>query len=127
MVASSCGAVVGKSRHNAAVGASGSFGTAGVTKAVPGSLARAWVTASRAAGSVPSGISVAEQQRPVEARSEAGGQQIVCLTGGRLLRVVALVGEGEPLTEEWHRSTMRIDAPLIAATHGRCWMKRLHR
>ena len=53
-------------RHKAAVGVSGSFGTAGVTKAVPGSPAKAWVTVSRVAGSVPSGISVLSSSGPLK-------------------------------------------------------------
>ena len=96
----SCGAVVGKSRHNAA-GRSGSFGTAGVTRLFP-RLRPALGSPLRGPPDPSFGIS-STQQQPVEARSEAGGQQIVCLAGGRLLRVGPRPGEGEPLTEEGDR------------------------
>ena len=40
-----------------------------------------------------------EQQGPVESRAEASRQEVVGATGRRLLRVIALVGEGKTLVE----------------------------
>ena len=56
---------MGNNLHSTAVGAWGSLGMAGVTNATPESAPRAWVTASSAAGSVPSGTSTASNKGPL--------------------------------------------------------------
>ena len=63
-------------------------------------------------------------ERPVEARAEAVGQQVVGLPGGGVLGEVALVGEAEPQAEGGHgQHEQHQRRPPMAAGHGRCWMK----
>ena len=64
VVSASCGAVVGITRHSAAVSPSLEMG--GLTNATPGSAWMASDTACRAAGSVPSGTSLASTRVPLK-------------------------------------------------------------
>ena len=120
----SCGAVVGTTRHSAAVGVGLVVGDrvaderhAGVGLDGVGDRLRA------RPGSVPGGTSVARLSGPLKPGPEALGQEVVGLAGGGVLGVVALVGEPEAQPEDRQRQA-RPARPRRSTTagHGRCWM-----
>ena len=90
-------------RHSAAVGSGSSLVIGSLTKATPGSAAMASVTACSVAGVGARGHLGGEDERAVEARPEAVGEQVVGLAGGGVLGVVALVGEAEAQPEDRQR------------------------
>ena len=110
VVAASCGAVVGITRHNAAVGSfvvgdrraderDAGVGSDGVGDRLAASLGRCPVELG------------GQAERAVEAGPEPVGEQVVGLAGGGVLGVVALVGEPEAQPEDRQRERDQAAAP----------------
>ena len=74
------------------------------------------------------GVDGDQLQRPVEARAEALGQQVVGLPGGGAGRVVALVGEPSRSEKNGRAiSTMTTQGARRPGATGRRWINPAHR